>query len=103
MPHYNTTDLDPKTLQRLNELSVSQEEKIYQLFRLLKRPMAWFEVKVYFPNMNESALKRSLSALKGVDKYGNTIKNRIPKLEKTTKKVDHYGVSCYQYALKMNY
>jgi hypothetical protein len=97
MPHYNTTDLDPKTLQRLNDLSVSQEEKIYQLFRLVKRPMAWFEVKQYFPNMNECSLKRALTDLTKEKNF------KLARLEKTSKKVDHYGVSCYQYALKMNY
>lgn len=94
---YNTTDIDKTILERLNCLSVSQEEKIYQLFRTVKKPMAWFEVKQYFPRMNECSLKRALSDLTK-DKS-----NRLARLVKSSSKVDHYGISCYQYKLKMEY
>lgn len=94
---HNTTDLYKQTLERLNGLSVSQEEKIYQLFRTVKQPMAWFQVKKYFPRMNECSLKRALSDLTK-DKP-----NRLARLVKSSSKVDHYGISCYQYKLRTEY
>jgi predicted transcriptional regulator len=91
MPFHATVNIDNKQLDLFEAKAQSQEDRIYELFCEVRKPLAWFEVKGYL-DFNDCSIKRCLSNLKdkGV-------------LIKTSENVTGtFGKPCYRYELKSN-
>ena len=62
--YFNTTSYTGVQLTERVQKSASQQEQVYDVFKSVKKPMAWWEVAKYLPKMNEVSLKRSITNLK---------------------------------------
>lgn len=62
-PFYNTNNEHPGQLTIFEAQSRSDADRVIEIFNLVKQPMAWHEVKSYYPDVHEGSLKRVLSNL----------------------------------------
>ncbi len=86
---YNTIHAEGAQLHLFESLAKSDEAAILQLYKITKKPMCWFEVKNYFPNMNECSLKRAITNLKN--------KSQLKKTD--IKILGSFGKPCYKYQI----
>lgn len=86
---FNTINSVGSELKKFEQDAKSQEDLVFELFRLKKVAMAWFQVQGFLEDMNRESLKRSLTNLKTKGKLIKT-KNKV---------TGTAGKPCYQYIL----
>lgn len=64
MSFFNTIQSNPQTLIQFEAEAQSQESLVAEVYRTVKKPMAWFEVLGFLQDMNPVSLKRSITNLK---------------------------------------
>jgi hypothetical protein len=89
MAHYNTNNLSGEELKQADNKTESQKERIYQLFKTVKTPMNWCDVKAVFIDFNEISIKRSMSDLK----------NELKLIKTDIKELSIHNAPCYKYKL----
>ncbi len=87
--HYNTNLLSGEDLKAATVKTESQKERIYNLFKSVKQPMNWCDVKAVFVDMNENSIRRSMSDLK----------NEFKLIKTDIKELSIYNAPCYKYKL----
>lgn len=101
MAFYNTINESGQTLIQFAQKSVSDEQRVLETFLMLKKPMAWFEVKnALGQEIDDCSLKRAICDLTKdkTNNKGQLIREKL--LIKTTIKVIGLkGKACYQYQL----
>jgi hypothetical protein len=99
-PFYNTTNAEGQALLNFESAAISQEEMVLQVYTMVKRPLAWFEVLAYMPHIDQCSLKRCLTNLTNnrYDKEGFIVKEK--KLVKTDEMITGLkGKPCHKYKL----
>lgn len=99
-PFYNTIEAEGQVLINFESAALSQEDLVLAVFHETKRPLAWFEITFYLPEIDQCSIKRCLTNLTNTryDRNGMIIKTK--KLVKTGELIKGLkGKPCHKYRL----